>query len=61
MQKIHSSNPPVGTLEVVIIKILEQTPSQFKTWLEVEVSQHLNYYLCYSSGSTEPKYHKTKH
>ena len=43
MQKIHSSNPPVGTLEVVIIKILEQTPSQFKTWLEVEVSQHLNY------------------
>ena len=42
MQEICSSNPPVWSLEVVIQIILEQqTPSQFETWLEVEVTQHL--------------------
>ena len=59
MQEICSSNPPVWSLEVVIQIILEQQkPSQFETWLKVEVTQHLNSFFCYSSGLTEPKSHK---
>ena len=37
------------------------TPSQFQTWLEVEVSQHLNSLLHYTSYLTEAKCHKAKH